>query len=447
MSSSSCGCGTPKQTYVEELCTLVPEYDPGCNACGTGKIPYGKGTCVFICRDGEHGQNADVYQSPIANNTTHPVDGSRDVPPTWVLRSICAAFRPAPIVKGEGVTSETDPITGQVSYTVAQAGGDGNTTYEITQNANGSQSLVGSDGQTYLLNMVTAIPNTDQTCKISAFSDPSTGSITISETCYDKDDNVVSGPTPKFVIEKGAIDTINAISNPNADGQIFITRPDLTVECVYDCATVDQKVCDTTPTQDADKPWIYNYKDCDGNDAQIDISQPPSCLPLGAHSLNCSVPGTEEFTYPADFGAGVRNDPTVFDEVEYCQSCKTFTVEDFPCLAEEGRNISILGVTNVSLFVDAPDYAETPLDLGPISFGSALQINGVDVITSGDTGAVNHSGHNETVGENLIHNHVTDGNDLTICIVHYFNAQKSTIKTGDTVHVDRTTSSIFIGSS
>lgn len=103
---------------METSCGLVPEYDPGCDMCG-GKRTYNIGECVFICRDGKHGEVADVYTSIASGNVDHPADGARSNPPTWALRSICEIFIPNPIVEGATVTETVDEVTGQITYTVA----------------------------------------------------------------------------------------------------------------------------------------------------------------------------------------------------------------------------------------------------------------------------------------------------------------------------------------
>ena len=50
---------------------------------------YAEGRVVKIVREAADGELIpDLYKSLINDNTTHPVDGSRDSPPTWVFTSI-----------------------------------------------------------------------------------------------------------------------------------------------------------------------------------------------------------------------------------------------------------------------------------------------------------------------------------------------------------------------
>lgn len=108
-------------------------------------------------------------------------------------------------------------------------------TYTVITNNNGTQSFVSSDPNVpdILLNQPTPIPDTDNTCTITALTDQTSGATTITETCRDKDGNIIS-TKEVFVIQAGAIDTINAIAEPDAEGCIFVTRPDLSMVKMVD---------------------------------------------------------------------------------------------------------------------------------------------------------------------------------------------------------------------
>ena len=122
---------------------------------------------------------------------------------------------------------------------------DTNTTYQVVTNNNATQTFISSDPSVpdVLLNQTTPIPNTDTACKVTAFTNTEgAGETTVTETCINVLTNEVISTNDILVIQAGAVDTINVIANPNADGEIWFTRPDLTMVCTLDCDEVDNRI-------------------------------------------------------------------------------------------------------------------------------------------------------------------------------------------------------------
>ena len=110
---------------------------------------------------------------------------------------------------------------------------DTNTTYVINTNDAGGQDLVGSDGSVQTL--------VDEHCKLST-AENEDGEIVFSATCTDE--NGIETTSEVARVPAQTMDTLNNISEPNANGIITVTRPDGSVVQILTSGAVTDAIAD-----------------------------------------------------------------------------------------------------------------------------------------------------------------------------------------------------------
>lgn len=286
-------------------------------------------------------------------------------------------------------------------------------TYTVINNGDGTQSFVSSDPNVpdIMLNQPTPIPNTDNTCTITALTNQTSGDTTITETCNDKDGVVIS-TKEVFVIQAGAIDTINAISEPDADGKIYITRPDLSVECVYDCDGV-QKLIDGIK---------------------------PVCIPSGVQSIGTGILGEFEVIY----GTTTPDEPDGGNGVEHYYvepRCLTFGAD---CPA--GIPITVRAHMDAGLLVTKPSRKGDPQYLGNCSqqWGMIAFLDGVEVKRTFDMYCLDDFGGRENASSSFTFDTVTTGQPMEVCLASLVQVATGSWEAGDIFGIDIAESDVGI---